>query len=149
MKGLVTSTAQLQFGGGTAQYFCNISIPINGQFEIQDTAGGCLAINTAQRDVTADPASACDLNNGAGYAWDRWTAISIEYHSNQLWMLKSADNDECIYATVEESPITWGTCVTTDHAEWYSWPDSGLQISCRGAVTSCPCAPARGRRAAP
>jgi hypothetical protein len=125
--GYVASTNQLVFGGGEAVYFCNISIPINGQFEIMDEPGkGCLAINTTDLDISEDPASACALNNGAGYPWDRWTAISIEYHGNQLWMLKSADNGECIDETGDVDPAFYASCDTSNHYEWYSWPNSGL-----------------------
>ncbi len=119
---------QLIFGGGSPQYFCNVSIPINGQFEIEDAdpGYGCLAINTKDLDISEDPSTACALNNGAGYPWDRWTAISIEYHGNQLWMFKSADTGECIDETGDVESAFYATCNTSYHSEWFSWDYSGL-----------------------
>jgi hypothetical protein len=71
--------------------FCNHSIAINGQFQIRDeNSTGCLAINSTTGLVDVDTASACATNGGDGYPWDRWTAIGIKYHSQQLWVLRSA-----------------------------------------------------------
>lgn len=112
--------------------WCNVGIPINGQFEIEDTGPngtGCMAINNTAGTVSLDPPSACALNNGAGYPWDRWTATSIEYHSNQLWVFHSADptfSGLCIVEPYSGSPATYTSCDTTSHYQWFSWPNSGL-----------------------
>ncbi len=118
----------LIFGDGAGGYFCNVSIPINGQFEIEDAnpGYGCMAVNTTARDISEDSSAACALNNGAGYTWDRWTAISIEYHSNQLWMFKNVNNGECMDEVTYADPTFYASCNTSNHYEWFSWPYSGL-----------------------
>jgi hypothetical protein len=113
--------------------FCNVSISINGQFQITQINPktgaelGCLAFNSADADITLDPPSACALDGGAGYPWDRWTAISIEYHSNQLWMFQSADKTaDCIAVDPIYYTAFWAGCDTTDHYQWFEWPGSYL-----------------------
>jgi hypothetical protein len=123
----------LWFGsGGGETVFCNVGIPINGEFEIatENNSGavtGCLAINNTYLAITEDPASACALNGGAGYPWDRWTATSIQYHSNQLWMFKSSYNGYCMTPYAPNSAeATYASCDTSNHYEWFQWPNSGL-----------------------
>ena len=84
-------TGELLFDGKEAAIiFCNVGISVNGEFGIATEnpsrdVTGCFSMNTTYDDVNIDSASACALNGGAGYPWDRWNAISIEYHGNQLW----------------------------------------------------------------
>jgi hypothetical protein len=128
---------QLLFGAFLAPnddllQFCNVSIPISGEFEItNEGAAGCLAINTTNEAVDQDSASACMLNGGAGYPWDRWNAISIEYHSQQLWMLQSSEYPGyCLYndspSNIDAYSAYWEPCNTSDHDEWFAWSGSNL-----------------------
>jgi len=113
-----------------SETFCNLGIPINGQFEVlSNSTDGCLAIDTTNGLTTVDTPAACALNGGRGYPWDRWTAISIRYHNNQLWMLRSAEYPGyCIHAdTANGSTATadWVPCNSNDHYQWFNW-DVGL-----------------------
>ena len=130
--GHIAGNGVLYFNDVSGDEFCNTPIRVNGQFEIYDISasisGGCLAVNTTTGYVVEDPDSACQQDGGNGYPWDRWTAISIEYHSNQLWMFQSAYNGYCIY----DDPSKYGeaaiynSCNNSSHDEWYSWPNSNL-----------------------
>jgi hypothetical protein len=122
----------LSASGYSNENFCNLGIPINGEFEILSKyTGGCLAIDTTNVLTTVDTASACAQDGGRGYAWDRWTAISIKYHNNQLWMLQSAEYPGyCIHAETPNPNFTatadWVPCNSSDHYQWFNWYDVGL-----------------------
>jgi hypothetical protein len=112
------------------EIFCNLGIPISGQFEIlSGSSQGCLAIDTTNGLTTVDTPSACAQDGGRGYAWDRWTAMSIKYHNNQLWMLRSAEyTGYCIHADTGNGTTAtadWVPCNSSDHYQWFSW-DVGL-----------------------
>jgi hypothetical protein len=114
------------FSSGLVDSFCNVSISISGQFEIESSLeGGCLSLDTANGHIAVDSRAACEQDGGAGYPWDRWTAISIEYHSNQLWMLQSAEYPGyCVHADLPDGSTAtadWVPCDSSDHYQWFSW----------------------------
>jgi hypothetical protein len=134
-------------GFQTADIFCNVGIPINGEFEIEDMGPtgfsnlGCLsvtwqnAVGAPPPTVTLESPKGCAVNNGKGYTWDDWYAKSIEYHSNQLWMLENAytsTNDPalgvgpCMNTDVDGLRAGTSVCDANDHYEWFSWPGSNL-----------------------
>ena len=83
---------------------------------------GCLALNSSDGYITLDPPSACELDGGAGYPWDRWTAMSIEYHSDQLWMFQSADKTaDCMQVDAGDDLAFWAGCDTSSHYQWFQW----------------------------
>jgi hypothetical protein len=114
--------------------FCNIGIPVNGQFQILDDetgAGGCLSVNTSDGEVIMESAAACGTSGGKGYPWDRWTAISIQYHSNQLWMFQSVyepgfciENDQSSLLSV--ATTYYEPCDPSNHYQWFGWQGSNL-----------------------
>jgi hypothetical protein len=69
--------------------------------------------------------TACAVNCGRGYPWDHRNAISVTYHDNQLWMLRSAEYPGYrIHAdTASGSTATadWVPCNSSDHYQWFSW----------------------------
>jgi hypothetical protein len=131
-EGWVDGVGVLTFGGSAGGgWFCNVSIPINGQFEIENAdppyaSLGCLSVNTALQTISNESPAGCAINNGAGYPWDRWTAIGISYHSHQAYMFKNVYNGKCIAAITSGQSAYYTTCNTSDHYQWFEWPGSGL-----------------------
>lgn len=126
---------ELLFDGNEAAIiFCNVGISINGEFEIatENSSGhvtGCLAMNATSYDVDVDPASACALNGGAGYPWDRWNAISIEYHGNQLWEFETDNTDytdTCMEENSGDGASQFDFCDASNHYQWFQWQDANL-----------------------
>jgi hypothetical protein len=127
MTGVVTLGGELAFEDGLEGVgsFCNVSISINGQFEIAEENGsgavtGCLSPRVPDGYIVIDSASACALNGGAGYPWDRWTAISIQYHGHQLWMFENPYVARCMEEILDSG--YYYDCNSTLHAQWFSWP---------------------------
>jgi hypothetical protein len=111
--------------------FCNVSIPINGEFEmVADGTSQCLAVNSSDGDIDVDSAAACTSNGGEGDSWDRWTAIkeSGPGVSPIVWEFKNqffTKTSECMYDDTQPSPI-YAACNNSDVFEWWTWPGSNL-----------------------
>jgi hypothetical protein len=118
-------------GGGVTK-FCNVSIPINGEFEIVASGTSeCLALDSTAQDIDLDSAAACTSSGGKGDTWDRWTAIqevpANENGGTAIWEFQNQFNGEnqCLYDDTQD-PAIYATCNNSDHFEWWTWPGSNL-----------------------
>jgi hypothetical protein len=116
-------------GNGKSSAFtaCNVSIPINGEFEMAlENSNECLAVNSTAGDIDVDSASACQSSGGAGDTWDRWTATKEGSSGGAtIWEFKNQFNGECMYDD-QQASIIYTTCSSTNHFEWFTWPGSNL-----------------------
>jgi len=113
-------------GSYGADTFCNVSIPVNGVFEITDqTTNGCVGVNSTTGVLIVESSTACAVNSGKVYPWDEWTATPYNYGGYVVWELRNADTGECMYDDLQE-PAVENTCIATDTFEYIYWDDSGL-----------------------
>jgi hypothetical protein len=108
--------------------YCNFSIPINGEFEMVDTADNnqCLAVNASGGYIDEDSRAACSASGGEGDTWDRWTATEEGTSGGaRIWEFKNQYNGDCLYDDTQYVAI-YAACSNTDHFEWFTWPGSNL-----------------------
>jgi hypothetical protein len=108
--------------------FCNVSISINGEFEISlgGVGGECMAVNSSTTYIDVDSAAACSSRSGDGDKWDRWTATEESVTSGvTYWEFQNESNGKCIYDD-EQVPTIYTTCSNPDEFEWFAWPGSNL-----------------------
>jgi hypothetical protein len=107
--------------------FCNVSIPINGEFEIvAEGTTECLAVNSTDGDIDLDSATACQSSGGEGNTWDRWTASSDgSVGGATIWEFKNQFNGDCMYDDTQPTVI-YAACNSSDRFEQMTWPGSNL-----------------------
>lgn len=107
--------------------FCNVSIPINGEFEMAaEGSTECLAVNSTDGDIDLDTSTACQSSGGKGDTWDRWTATAEGSSGGAtIWEFRNQFNGDCMYDDTQE-PVIYAACTNSDHFEWWTWPGSNL-----------------------
>jgi hypothetical protein len=115
------------YGTSNEDLLCNVSVPINGVFEITDsTTHGCVGADIDTGVIEVESSAACAIDGGEGYPWDEWTVYyTTNVYGWTIFELRNVASDYCLYDD-QQQPAVEASCIKTDQFEWFYWPLSGL-----------------------